>query len=481
MNSIWNKNIRLFQTRFPELAKLFENHIAHFNSLAGSENEAALHPFWRVSTAKNGMPTAEEGDLRLHSAYNPLREAENFINARQDDCKNADAVLFTGFGLGYAVIEAAKRFPHKDFLIAESDPAHFFASLLLLDWKDVFSLPNIVTAVACTPEQLLTLINRREVRKTAVLTQKAYTEHDAAYFSVVQTLIERSRRKEEINAATLKRFGALWERNIRANMDTVRSLGGVEEYCGRYKGASFLLIAAGPSLQDILPHLPDLQKRLVTVCVDTALRACLSCGVEPDFIVLTDPQYWAYRHIAGLAAPSSVLITQASVVPAVFRFPCRKIVTAYSMLPVCREFENELKAKGDLGAGGSVASAAWNFAYLAGASEIYTAGLDLAYPANLTHIRGSAFEQSAHIESARLHPAETRGMPALFGGNIKTGKDYRGRPVRTDARMQMFAWWFESRIAACPDVKTYSLSDKALAIPGVELRTADALTPAEDK
>ena len=58
-------------------------------------------------------------------------------------------------------------------------------------------------------------------------------------------------------------------------------------------------------------------------------------------------------------------------------------------------------------------------------------------------------------------------MPVLFGGNIKIGKDYCQRPVRTDARMQMFAWWFESRIAACPDVKTYSLTDKALAIPGV--------------
>ncbi len=425
------------------------------------------------------MPTAEEGDVRLHSAYNPLREAERFIDAHQNDCKNADSLLFAGFGLGYAVIEAAKRFPHKDFIIAESDAAHFFASLLLLDWKDVFSLPNIVTAISCTPEQLLTLINRHEVCKTTVLTQKAYTEHDAPYFSVVQTLIERSRRKEEINAATLKRFGALWERNIRKNIRTVRLLGGVEEYQGRCKGEQFLLIAAGPSLQDVLPHLPELHKRLVTVCVDTALRACLSCGVEPDFIVLTDPQYWAYRHIAGLSAPNSVLITQASVVPAVFRFPCRKIITAYSMLPVCREFEIELKAKGDLGAGGSVASAAWNFSYLAGASAIYTAGLDLAYPANLTHIRGSAFEQSAHIESLRLSPAETRGMPALFGGNIKIGKDYCKRPVRTDARMQMFAWWFESRIAACPDVKTYSLTDKALAIPGVTPARAEEVLESE--
>ena len=39
--------------------------------------------------------------------------------------------------------------------------------------------------------------------------------------------------------------------------------------------------------------------------------------------------------------------------------------------------------------------------------------------------------------------------------------------MSTDSRMQMFAWWFESRITACPGLKTYSLSDKSLAIPGI--------------
>ena len=45
--------------------------------------------------------------------------------------------------------------------------------------------------------------------------------------------------------------------------------------------------------------------------------------------------------------------------------------------------------------------------------------------------------------------------------------------------MQMFAWWFESRIAACPDVKTYSLTDKALAIPGVTPARAEEVLESE--
>lgn len=467
MNSIWNKNIRLFQTRFPQLAEIFKTYIKHFDSLAGTENESELYKFWKISKSKNGMPTAQENSIHIHSAYNPEREAESFINAHKDECEKSTALLFMGFGLGYSIIEAAKKYTEKEFILTESRPEYFFASLLFLDWQAVFSIPNIITAISCTPEQFMAIINRHEVSKTVILTQKAYTAHDAGYFSILEKLISRSIKKEEINKATLNRFGKLWEHNIRKNIETVRKLGGVEDYRDFYKGCSFMLIAAGPSLQELLPELKELKKRLIMVCADTALRACLNCGVEPDFIVLTDPQYWAYRHIAGLAAPSSVLITQAAVYPAVFRFVCRKIITAYSMLPVCLEFKDELQKKGDLGAGGSVASAAWNFAFIAGASAVYAAGLDLSYPANMTHIRGSTFEQNSHISSVRLFPAETIGMPALFGGNIRSGKDYCGREVRTDSRMQMFAWWFESRIAACPSVKTYSLSDKSLAIPGI--------------
>lgn len=236
-----------------------------------------------------------------------------------------------------------------------------------------------------------------------------------------------------------------------------------------------MVLAAGPSLEPVLPELSEIKRRAVIVCVDTALRQCLRAGVEPDFIILTDPQYWAYRHIAGLSAPSSVLIAEAAVHPAVFRFPCRKVVCCSSQLPVGRFFERFCGVKGDLGAGGSVASAAWNFAEFAGAEAVFAAGLDFSFPERQTHIRGSLFEEEAHRTSSRLHPAETAGAPLLLSGGVQRGCDYKGRPVLTDRRMQLFAWWFESRLAACPSVRTYALSDRGLAVPGIEPADASAL------
>ena len=123
---------------------------------------------------------------------------------------------------------------------------------------------------------------------------------------------------------------------------------------------------------------------------------------------------------------------------------------------------------GNLGAGGSVASSAWNLCCLLGAQNIYFAGLDLSYPQGQTHIKGSSAEQTFHTGANRLVPVQKMNSSSRFGANPEYAFDYDGNQVLTDARMKMFAWWFESKIAACTTVKTYTLSRSSMRIPGVE-------------
>ena len=73
MNSIWNKNISLFTNRFPQLAQLLLPAISSFS-------EASI-VFSDIAPAKNGSVTASENSLRLHSAYNPEREAQSAVSS----------------------------------------------------------------------------------------------------------------------------------------------------------------------------------------------------------------------------------------------------------------------------------------------------------------------------------------------------------------------------------------------------------------
>ncbi len=424
---------------------------------------------WTLEKSKNEMITASEGGVRLHSAYNPQREASGAV--ARDEVFQKSAVVFYGFGLGYHVIEFAKLAAARNaegksvprLVLIESDVRHFFAAMCVLDWTPVFALENLIVAVGCPSNSVLALLedsSKVNVGDTGVSDSyffdiPSFTAHAAQYFDEVRSIVKRNQRKNEINAATLKKFGKLWCRNSLKNLTEYGRCGGV--VCLENKAVDengnalpFLIIGAGPSLETVLPHIKELQERCVTVCVETALQALLREGVQPDFVILTDPQYWAYRHIAGLSAPQSVLITEISAYPSVFRFDCRNILLCSSQFPVGQFVQKKLELSlGDLGTGGSVASSAWNFAHLAGAREIYTAGLDFAFPNKQTHIKGSSAEQTYHTLASRLSTPDKFTAGALYSANAVTGKDYSGSPVLTDSRMKMFAWWFEARLAAC--------------------------------
>ncbi|MGI5107803.1 motility associated factor glycosyltransferase family protein [Treponema socranskii] len=471
MNSIWNKNRSAFVSRFPSLEKMFASEIAEVDAIckdSSNDNPPAIgqpFPFWNIVSAKDGSVSAYENGVLLHSAYNPKREAEQTV--ANSDFEGCRAAVFFGFGLGYAVEAYALRFPDRAIIVVEPDADRFFASLALTDWSAFFACKDCTAALACPPHTVVSFIENYGVSRCAFFSVLSQTSHASHYFNTLRTLVERNRRKDDINAATLERFAKRWLKNSCKNLSNYASMRGVSAYSGGARGIPFTIVAAGPSLESVLPHLSEIKKRSIVVCVDTALRACLRAGVEPDFIVVGDPQYYAYRHIAGLTSKSSVLVAEVAVYPSVFSFPCRRFALSSSLFPIGKWFERRIGEKGDLGAGGSVASAAWNFAYATGAREIYCCGLDFAFPEKKTHIKGSLFEEGTHKASMRTFPAETQNLPLLFSAGAEEACDYDGKPVPTDSRMKMFAWWFESRLASCPDAKTYTFARCGIAIPGI--------------
>lgn len=469
MNLIWNKNISLFQKRFPLLFDLTKETIDYFNQKAGTQNQDELHPFWKIIPCKNGTITALENGLRLHSAYNPHKEAETFCTSFAKETEQKDAIAFFGFGLGYSAIQASIYFSEKTILIIEPDINHFLSALLFLDFETLFSHNSLILAVGCKIQDAIGILNNIRIKKTYFIKNQSYCQHAVEYFQELNTLIKRNLNKENINNATLERFRKLWFKNSLKNISKTCLLDGVEIYKNKAKQLPFLVMGAGPSLDIVLPHIHKIKNKIIVVAVDTALKACIRHNYQPDFIIITDPQYWAYMHICGLKSKKSILILENAVYPSVYNFCCKKITACSSQIPIGTFFENHGLELGSLGAGGSVASCAWNFCELAGAQDIYVCGLDLGFPDMQTHIKGSTFEEATHSKSSKINPAESASLPLLFSANPSIEKDFLGNNLLTDQRMKMFAWWFESRIAACPHTNTYTLSPKGLKIPGIKI------------
>ena len=484
MNSIWNNNLKLFNSRFPDLFNILEEtfQITSFNL------ETQL-PSLLIQTAKNGEVTASDNGKLLHSAYNPSREAHNSVFI--PEVQEKSSIVFYGMGLGYHLVEAAKLILQnsnkKKLIVVEPNLEYFLASLQLIDWTEIFKVEKLVLAINCPAESVLPLIEDTTTINTTLqgvsdafyFDIASFTQHNQQYFECVKTIISRNKHKNEINAATTKKFGKLWCNNCKKNAKYINQLEFINIYKNKFKDIPFVIVAAGPTLQKNLINLKKLydskktkNKEVIIVCVETALKILLKNKINPDFIILTDPQFWAYRHIAGAQAPESVLITELSTYPSVFRFNCKKIVLCASQFPNGKEIEQKAgfstEQIGDLGSGGSVASCCWNFAVFAGAKQIYLMGLDLSFPGGQTHIKGSSAEQTWHTKSNRLANSDKFTTELLHNANVSLGTNYNNAPVLTDSRMKMFAWWFESRLASLPQIKTYTFSKEGLKIPGIE-------------
>lgn len=489
MTSIWNKNISLFKERFPAL---YEMLCAQIESVAANgvppspESLNAQFPFYKFSFAKNGELTAASNGMALHSTYNPSREAAQAA----DQSKNSEKeiFIFAGLGLGYLALECAKRFSDKTFIVLEQDAPHFFAALASLDFTELFKIQKLFFIIGASVEQAAALVESAGGFENAkIFCQKAQIAHASQYFDSFFARGEQAKQKAQVNTNTLERFGMLWLKNSARNLEAMQRLDGVNIYFNaaasnnngeqmpngiEFQPLAAVILAAGPTLEEALPHLNAIKDRAVLIALDTSLRAMLRAGVEPDFIVLTDPQYWAWQHIAQLKSPSSVLIAEGAVYPSVFRFECSKIVLTSSLFPLGKFIESRLGKKGELSSGGSVSTTAWEFARAIGSKEIYFSGLDLGFPQKKTHIKGSTFEEAAHRNSTRISTAESALCGILFSAKNQIGADYNGSPIITDERMKLFASWFEQKIAFLAqseqNCKTFTLSKSGLAIKGVQ-------------
>lgn len=476
MNLIWNKNISLFKKRFPQLAEFFSNEISRIEKAQDEfENEKTpeaitklnerIAPFWKIEKAKDGNFFARENNILLHSSYAPLREAETLVE--KSDFSECNGAFFFGFGLAYAVQIFAKKFPHRIIIVCEPNPQFFFASLWFCDWTYFFEAENCVALIASESHFALQIIEKVGIEKCAFFSNQAHRSHAENYFSEIDKLLERNKRKNEINSATLEKFGRRWLINGCKNAREYEKRDSVSMYSNAWKKPCVIL-GAGPSLEKIGNDLAKIKMRAILICVDTALRFCLQKNIEPDFVLIGDPQYYAWKHLARSKTNESILIADEAVFQKAFHTPYKKIVLSASLYPIGSWLEKKIGFAGTLGAGGSIAASALHFALVLGSREIYFAGIDFSYPKKNTHVRGSLFEENAHVNAKKNFSSELQNVVSLFSLPLQKEKNYDGKEILTDEKLKMFAWYFESVIASNSCVNFFSLTNESLAIPNVK-------------
>jgi hypothetical protein len=463
-NPVREGNIRILREHFPDLERQLEK------DEAGSTADDSI----TVTDAASGRPALTINGRHIHSPRDPLREGTRAAEALAD---GDGPIVALGFGLGYAVVAAAEKFPDRPIVVVERRISVLRAALETCDLRQFLSSHKVVFVLGT--DSARAAINgalRLFGGKPETLRNRALMALDEEWFAEAEKQVNFHTSRDEVNRNTLRKFGKRWVRNLAANMEAIRDRPGIELLASCLPPEiPVLLVAAGPSLDETAPFLPQLAERAVVVAVDTALGLLLRTGTPPDFALVVDPQFWNMRHLDRANAPATCLIAESAVYPPALRHPFGRAFLCSSLFPLGKFIEDRVDPKGVLGTGGSVATTAWDFARILGTESLWLAGLDVSFPSLKTHFKGAAFEEQALASSGRLFPAETRSFHALRDGLPFTAPALSGGAVLTDRRLSLYASWFENRINTYPRLKNRSLSVNGLAISGIVPAKAEEL------
>nr|MDA3941211.1 DUF115 domain-containing protein [Spirochaetia bacterium] len=432
--SFFDKNIDLLCLKYPEfrtdVLEIFQNECSECSMI--------------ITLSKSGLPTATVNGKFIHSNREPVREAEKLVDSEIP--KDISACIVEGFGLGYYVEAILNLRPNIPIIIVESSGERFLKALEARDFSLILTSPMISILIGNESESIRHILPGLPKGSIQIFKHRALYELHIEYYREIDTLVQNFISRRDVNTATLNRFGELWVRNLINNLDYLPEAGNVGDLSGIFNNVPVLLLAAGPSLDQLLPHMEKLHKRFIIVAVDTSAIVLMEAGCIPDFTVIVDPQYWNTRHLDRADLNKTILISESSTHPGIFKKEHRKIFFCGSLFPLGIFMEKYGGHKKRLAAGGSVATTAWDFCRLLSNGEIFCGGLDLGFPNNKTHFHGSFFEEKIHTETTRETPAENYAYSYLSSGNTFLSKNNLGTKTLTDQRLSIYIQWFEEQI-----------------------------------
>ena len=458
--SFYEKNLEALYKQYPNFKDFVPGEILKNSDLI-------------ISNSKSGLPTAKVNGKYIHSNREPEREAERLVKLEFPD--KIAACIIEGFGLGYFVEAIMLQKPELSLVLVEASEERFFKSLEIRDFTKIFSSPMVNLLIGKQSASIREILPGLPKGKLQIFKHRALYELDSEYYREVDTYIQHFLSRKEVNSATLKKFGKLWVRNLINNLNYLPRAGDVGDLTKKYKNYPVLLLAAGPSLDNILPIMSELYKRFIIVAVDTSAGLLINSGYNPDFTVIVDPQYWNTRHLDRVDLSKTILISESSTNPGIFRKNHKNYFYCGSIFPLGVFIEKYAGSKKKLGAGGSVATTAWDFCRLISTGDLHAGGLDLGFPESKTHFHGSFFEEKVHTETTRKKPSENFAYQYIVSGNTFQSKNNIGSTTLTDQRLSIYIKWFEEQIEINKIKNIWNLSALGIKIKGMDYKDFNKL------
>lgn len=182
-----------------------------------------------------------------------------------------------------------------------------------------------------------------------------------------------------------------------------------------FEGRSAIVMAAGPSLDELIPWIKEHRNDAILISVSRISNRLLQAGIHPDFVCSIDPQYISFsvsKEMYGFSE-NTVFVNGSNASPLLVGQWPHRMLYAGERIPWGEDDAKNLKVIAP-----TVTNNAIMLAIMLGCKEIILAGVDLCYSA----------EGYTHASGTKEHNAGP-----LIGKNEKSVTTNSGKTAETNA------------------------------------------------
>lgn len=349
----------------------------------------------RLSPSKTGVNTAYAGSIALHSSYDPVKEAERYIESLEIK-KEVKYFILLEPALAYIIPVLRKKYPAAHTLALRC--SSFFAGKEHPDYEWQQNNGEALQSFLerCIDDEDISRIKIIEWRPS----MDAYLEKYTSLLEEIRIFIQRA----SANIITAKAFGSRWEKNCVKNADSLKKF-----LVCKQGTCPVLLCGAGPGLETALPMIKQFQQKepLFIIAVSSSFLALKERGIIPDLIMGSDGGNWAKFHFFEClryteknqffcATLNAALPSQCSGHPLLLLSDGS---ASQSALLEKRKIPYLCFPQR-----GTVTASALDLAFQLTMGKVFVSGIDLSEDDLLTHARPYAFDMMIGLKSNRLHP-----------------------------------------------------------------------------
>ncbi len=365
--------------------------------------------------------------ITLHDVHDPMAEARQMARELYEPQMQEFHIL--GCGLGYLPYQMwnISEGALKLFLYEEDEQMLTYAEHYgVLSWIPA----ECIQIIEYTEDDMSGRLGLSHIFERAVNNNKAPSGYKImpwkkeTYRDIDGGMISALAANQELHQSMRYRTAVnLWKNRMHEQI-------AFESIKNQYTFKGWIVVSAGPSLDEQIRFLLESKGRCGIVAVNTVLRRLFQEGVRPDLVVAADQYIQMVEHIEGIGEQTAgiPLIAERRVnwqYLQQYRGPVCFIATDedYSDCNIDEEIWN---------VSGSVAGVALEAAVRLGAKKVYLVGQDLAYPDGRIYAAGMPYETEGQLRGAML-------VPSIDGGMVPTSEAFNWFRMGLEAQIERYS------------------------------------------